>query len=164
MTIGNMCVKPHTRAIKASYLWNIDAMQDAEGTWRYAVKEGGFPRGTVRFSMYSTAIDIGDVLVCVYRSPHPSLLLGLNSGGEYNMRGCEYLAGAALTETMGWVAGRITDIEHANHELAIHRDASPVTLVGCGNYTPDIWEEILDMYNAGILQYPWIAGDSYPSA
>ncbi|WP_405735072.1 hypothetical protein [Bifidobacterium sp.] len=80
------------------------------------------------------------------------------------MRGCEYLAGAALTETMGWVAGRITDIECADHELVIHRDASPVTLVGCGNYTPDIWEEILDMYNAGILQYPWIAGDSYPSA
>ena len=164
MTIGNMCVKPHTRTIRASYDWNIDAMQDAEGTWRYAVKESGFPRGAVRFSMYSTAIDIEDVLVCVYRSPHPSLLLGLNSGGEYNMRGCEYLAGAALTETMGWVAGRITDIELANHELAIHRDASPVTLVGCVNYTPDIWEEILDMYNAGILQYPWIAGDSYPSA
>lgn len=117
MTIGNMCVNPHTRTIKASYYWNIDAMQDAEGTWRYAVKEGGFPRGTVRFSMYSTAIDIGDVLVCVYRSPHPSLLLGLNSGGEYNMRGCEYLAGAALTETMGWVAGDAGGVWklHARH-------------------------------------------------
>lgn len=162
----NMCTRPYPTG--KHNVWNVESEQLDDGLWRYMVN-GSYERGTVRAAINSAATSVGDVLVLVYECDSPNLLVGLNSGSTYCMRGCDWLCGGTVTDRIGWNACRIVDTSQANHEFAIHRDAGWVTIRGCANYTGEDWPAIETQINKGRLPAGWFAppqdgvsGQKYP--
>ena len=149
-----MCTQPRPKAKHNA--WNVVSEQLDSGLWRYRV-DGSYERGTVRAAINATAVAVGDVLVLVYECDAPTLLVGLNSGSTYCVRGCYWLRCGALDDRIGWNACRIVDTAYPNHEFAIHRDAGWVTIRGCANYTEADWPHIEQQITAGRLPAAWFA-------
>ena len=152
--IRNMCTQPYP--VSQRGLWNVVSEQLDDGLWRYSVGDS-YERGTVRAVSNSTATDVGDVLVLVYECDNPTLLVGLNTGSSYCMRGCDWLRGGTVSDRIGWNACRIVDTSQANHEFPLHRDAGWVTIRGCANYTADDWPTIETLLDTGSLPTAWFA-------
>lgn len=57
-----------------------------------------------------------------------------------------------------WVASRIEDNPVGNTNLYLHAGSGPVTLLHAGMYTPDDWEHLYALYQAGRISIPWCAG------
>lgn len=162
----NMCTQPYP--LSKHNVWNVASEQLDSGLWRYRV-DGSYERGTVRAAINSTAVAVGDVLVLVYECDAPTLLVGLNTGSTYCMRGCDWLRGGTVSDRIGWNACKIVDTTLSNHEFAIHRDAGWVTIRGCANYTGEDWPAIETQINNGRLPAGWFAppqdgvtGQTYP--
>lgn len=162
----NMCTQPYP--VSKRDLWNVASEQLDDGLWRYRVN-GSYERGTVRAAWKATAVAVGDVLVLVYECDSPNLLVGLNTGSSYCMRGCDWLRGGTVSDRIGWNACRIVDTSLANHEFSIHRDAGWVTIRGCANYTAEDWPLIEAQLDKGALPTAWFApprdaesGKTYP--
>ncbi|RYQ39397.1 hypothetical protein PG2001B_1138 [Bifidobacterium pseudolongum subsp. globosum] len=152
--VQDMCTRPYPKA--KHNIWNVQSEQLDSGLWRYRV-DGSYERGTVRAAINSTAVAVGDVLVLVYECDQPNLLIGLNTGSTYCMRGCDWLRGGALDDRIGWNACRIMDTAYPNHEFSIHRDAGWVTIRGCANYTAADWPHIEQQIITGKLPAGWFA-------
>lgn len=56
----------------------------------------------------------------------------------------------------GWIAARVPDGNISNHTLPLAY--GPFTLCEVGCYSPADWERIYAAYQAGEIQYPWVAG------
>ena len=152
--IRNMCTQPYP--VSKRDLWNVACEQLDDGLWRYSVN-GSYVRGTVLAARNSNATDVGDVLVLVYECDSPNLLVGLNSGSSYCMRGCDWLRGGTVSDRIGWNACRIVDTTQSNHEFSIHRDAGWVTIRGCADYTAADWPTIEALLDTGSLPTAWFA-------
>lgn len=150
----NMCTQPYP--VSKHNVWNVVSEQLDDGLWRYRV-DGSYERGTVRAAIKSTAVAVGDVLVLVYECDAPTLLVGLNSGSAYCMRGCDWLRGGTVSDRIGWNACRIVDTTLSNHEFAVSRDAGWVTIRGCANYTAADWPTIEALLDTGSLPTAWFA-------
>ena len=150
----NMCTQPYP--VSKHNIWNVVSEQLDDGLWRYRV-DGSYERGTVRAAIKSTAVAVGDVLVLVYECDQPNLLIGLNTGSKYCMRGCDWLRGGTVSDRIGWNACRIVDTSLTNHEFALHRDAGWVTIRGVANYTAADWPHIERQITAGRLPASWFA-------
>ena len=152
--IRNMCTQPYP--VSPQNLWNVVSERLDDGLRRYMVGDS-YERGTVRAASNSTATDVGDVLVLVYECDNPTLLVGLNSGSSYCMRGCDWLRGGTVSDRIGWNACRIVDASQSNHEFPIHRDAGWVTIRGCANYTAADWPTIEALLDTGSVPVAWFA-------
>lgn len=164
--IRNMCTQPYP--VSKLSLWNVVSEQLDDGLWRYSI-DGNYERGTVRAAWKATTVAVGDVLVLVYECDSPNLLVGLNTGSSYCMRGCDWLRGGTVSDRIGWNACRIVDTTQSNHEFSIHRDAGWVTIRGCANYTAADWPAIEALLDTGSLPTAWfapprdgISGQIYP--
>lgn len=162
----NMCTRPYSTS--KHNVWNVESEQLDDGLWRYMVN-GSYERGTVRAAINSTAVTVGDVLVLVYECDQPNLLIGLNAGSTYCMRGCDWLRGGTVSDRIGWNACKIVDTTLSNHEFVIHRDAGWTTIRGCANYTAADWPTIEALLATGSLPTAWfapprdgISGQIYP--
>lgn len=151
MMIQNLDPDPH--ALKSHYNWGASIVRSEDGRhWKYVGTGNSYMGSCTRSA--ATAAPVGHVIVLVAQTPDTAFATANIWAADTLLNeqdGDTYIKAARITET-----GR--------HELPISQCTTGVTILGSALYTPDIWEEILDMYNAGILQYPWIAGDSYPSA
>lgn len=56
----------------------------------------------------------------------------------------------------GWIAARVGAENTANHTLPLAYGA--FTLCEVGVYSPDDWDALYAAYQAGDIQYPWVAG------
>lgn len=155
--ITDMCTQPYITTC-APYMWNMSAAQRDDGLWQYTVADPtNYVRGTVGGLLRSTPPAEGDVIVLVHECPAPALLVGLSAGGSYCMRGCDWIRGGSVSDTLGWNACRVTDTDFDNHEFIIHVDATPVTLLAQAVYTADDWPHIEQQIIAGKLPAGWFA-------
>ena len=154
--IVNLCVTPNGTQ-PTLYSWNAEMRQEESGKWSYMVSSGD--RATFTFRMGYAPV-AGDVLVCVYSCDNPALLTAPRGPSLPRIKGTDTTEGAVISDRMGWVAGRISDL--GNNELWIENECGWVTLEGCAAYSPEDWEHVRALCDKGKLTYPWFSGDTYP--
>ena len=146
--IRNLHTDPH--CYKTRKVWKTSA-QAAGEKWCYELAAGETVGGVSCWSPLDTSDLAGHVLFA-------RLLSGVQA--VFDDLHIEY--GTTIAKQDGWIAATIAN--NVSGSIMIRPVNGPFILENVGVYTPSDWDKILDMYNAGILQYPWIAGDSYPSA
>ena len=55
-----------------------------------------------------------------------------------------------------WIAARVPDGNTGVHSLSLIHGPFVLNEVGC--YTPDDWEQLYALYQAGTIRFPWVAG------
>lgn len=63
---------------------------------------------------------------------------------------------STIVRRNGWIAARVPDNNTGAHSLSLVRGPFVLQEVGC--YTPDDWESLYALYQAGTIQLPWVAG------
>lgn len=156
--ITNTCTRPYI-AKKVPYSWNATGTQRVDDEiWEYTVTNPvDFVRATVGCWQRSPSGAVVDVIVIVYESPNPGLLVGMNAGGQYCMRGTQWIIGGTISDTIAWNACRIDDPTSVNHEFVIHVDAEPVVLLGYALYKADEWPIVEQLVQRGKLPAAWFA-------
>ncbi|MEF2736276.1 MAG: hypothetical protein U0N15_03505 [Bifidobacterium choerinum] len=153
--ITNLCATPYgTR--KTIYSWNMDARQEPSGKWSYMTRTGSQPNGTFAFQMGYNTKTVGDVLVCVFSCDRPDLMIVPRGTSQPRISGTETTEGAAVSERMGWVAGRLAATSGA-HELWVPQEAGWLTLEGCAVFSVDDWPQVRKLLDAGDLPMAWFA-------
>lgn len=61
-----------------------------------------------------------------------------------------------ITKAGTWIAARVADGNMGNH--SINLVPGTIVLQEVGVYTPDDWEQLYALYQAGTIQFPWVAG------
>lgn len=154
--ITNLCTTPYGSQ-KTTYTWNVEQRQDAgTGKWAYRCPLDGHFEGTFRFDMGYATCKVGDVLVCIYSCDAPDRLCLPRKSTTGRISSTDTTEGAALTERMGWVAGRISSAAGA-HELWIFRECGWVTLEGCAVFGEQDWATVKQLLADGVLTMPWFA-------
>ena len=64
--------------------------------------------------------------------------------------------GATLVKQDEWIAASIPDNVSGN--VMIRTTNGPFVLEQVGVYTPEDWESLYALYQAGTIQFPWVAG------
>lgn len=154
--IRNLCATPYG-TVATSYRWNTIATKLESGKYSYAVQNlQTNVQGTFAFKMGSPELDVGDVLVCVFSCTRPELLIVPRSESRPRIAGTNTTEGAVITDTMGWVAGRLA-VTDGKHELWIHNDCGPVTMEGAAAFRASDWPGVRELLDSGDLTMPWFA-------
>ncbi|RSX44712.1 hypothetical protein D2E22_1998 [Bifidobacterium castoris] len=154
--ITNLCATPYGSR-QTTYTWNVEKRQDARtGKWAYRCTPDSNFDGTFQFDMGYAPCKVGDVLVCIYSCDVPDRLCLPRNPTTQRIVNTDTTEGAALTERMGWVAGRISAASGA-HELWILHECGWVTLEGCAVFSQEDWTVIRQLLADGVLTMPWFA-------
>ncbi|ATU21050.1 hypothetical protein BcFMB_09100 [Bifidobacterium choerinum] len=113
-------------------------------------------RGNVQVRHGLFAKQGGDVLVCVYSCDAPDKLCLPRNATTQRISSTDTTEGAALTDRIGWVAGRIS-VAAGAHELWIFRECGWVTLEGCAVFGEQDWATVKQLLENGVLTMPWFA-------
>lgn len=145
--IRNLDTDPN--ALKRRYQWGVNIVQAEDGRhWKY-VGRGNSYMGSCSQAVVQQA-PVGHVIVLVAQTPDTAFATANIWAADTLLNeqdGDTYIKAARITET-----GR--------HELTISQCTTGVTILGSALYTPDDWDEILELHTSGVLQYPWFAGDT----
>lgn len=160
--ITNLCRTPNGTS-PSSYQYGTEKRQESSGKWSYRVPDTySKDVGTFAFKMGVSRLQLGFWLVCVYSCEDPSLLTSNRNGGHERISGTviDTTSGGVISDTMGWVAAQVSG--GGENELWIPKTADWVTLEGCSAFTPEDWEQMLDLCHSGVLTHPWIEGEYLP--
>lgn len=149
MTIQNLEPDPH--GYKDRYKWGSSIVRSADGRhWTYIGKDNSY-MGTCT-QIVANAAPVGHVIVLIAQTVDTvfaTAKIRATGGLLATQAGDTYIKAARITET-------------GLHDVPISQCTTGVTILGSALYTPDDWDKILDLYTSGVLQYPWIAGESLP--
>lgn len=67
-----------------------------------------------------------------------------------------------IAKANSWIAARVADDNTNNHTISVTN--GPYVLQEVGVYTPDDWEHLYALYQAGKISVPWCAGPRDASA
>ena len=153
--ITNLCATPYG-TVQASYRWNTVPRKLDSGKYSYVIANpDANHQGTFSFLMGVNDLEVGDMLVCVFSCQSPNELI-VPHGRNPRISGTNTTEGAVLTDTMGWVAGRIAQLQ-GNHELWMTTSVSPVTLEGCAAFRASDWPSVRKLLDSGDLPMAWFA-------
>lgn len=145
--IRNLDIDPN--AFKSRYQWGAILSKAEDGRhWKY-VGKGNSYMGSCSLAVALEA-PVGHVIVLVTQTPDTAFATADIWGADTLLNeqdGDTYIKAARVTET-----GR--------HELTISACTTGVTILGSALYSPDDWEQVHGLYQRGVLQYPWFAGDT----
>lgn len=147
--ITNLETDPN--GFKWRYQWGCHTVRREDGHCMY-VGTGNTYMGACSREL-SEAAPVGHVIVLVAQTPDTAFTTARIWAADELLNeqdGDTYIKAARITET-----NRI-------HELTISSCTTGVTILASALYAPDDWDEILGLYNSGVLKYPWIAGESLP--
>lgn len=148
MMIQNLDTDPN--AFQRRYAWGAAVTRDADGRCVYTGDGNSSYMGSCS---NPRVVPVGNVIVLIARTDDPNLANANIWHADVLLNeqdGDTYIKASKVTETGG------------PHELDISQCTTGVTILGSALYTPDDWDKILDLYTSGVLQYPWIAGESLP--
>lgn len=63
---------------------------------------------------------------------------------------------STIAKASSWIAARVADSNTGNHTIGVTK--GPFVLEEVGVYTPDDWEHLYALYQAGKISIPWCAG------
>lgn len=151
MMIQNLDPDPH--ALKSRYNWGANIVRSEDGRhWKY-VGTGNSYMGSCTQSA-EMAAPVGHVIVLIAQTLDAVFeTANIWRADELlnEQDGDTYIKAARITET-------------SRHELRISQCTTGVTILGSALYTPDDWDEILELHTSGVLQYPWISGETLRGA
>ena len=135
---------PDPRCLRQRETWHGGATANGE-KWRYELSAGS-SNGSV-FAWYGLTNQFlaGKVLYARVTSSKQAVLDGL-----------DIESASLLVRRNGWIAARVADGLVGNHAIWLTNGSFVLQEVGC--YTPDDWESLYALYQAGTIQFPWVAG------
>lgn len=145
--LTNLHPDPHAR--KKRGCWNGVLTENGDN-WRYELAEGASNGTAFAWGGMTNTELAGKVLYARVISDNPNVLDRLTVEN-----------GTLLVRRDGWCAARVADGNISNHTLPLIN--GPFVLEEVAAYTPADWERVYDLYQHGALQYPWFAGDTYPT-
>ena len=135
---------PDPRCLKERVTWNGGSRANGE-KWRYELNAGS-NNGTVSCWVNLTAQAMrGKVLYARITSGTQAVIDNLNVEQA-----------STIVRRDGWIAARVADNNTGSHSLSLIHGPFVLNEVGC--YTPDDWEQLYALYQAGTIQFPWMAG------
>lgn len=135
---------PDPRCLKSRITWNGGSRANGE-KWRYELNAGS-NNGTVScWSNLSAQYMSGNVLYARITSATQAVIDNL-----------DIEQASTIVRRNGWIAARVHGNNTGNHSLSLVRGPFVLQEVGC--YTPDDWESLYALYQAGTIQFPWVAG------
>ena len=135
---------PDPRCLKQRSLWKTSAQANAE-KWRYELAAGETVGGVSCWAPLTTTSLCGHVLYA-----------RITSGQQAGFDNLKIEYGATIAKQGEWIAARIPDNVTGN--IMIRTTNGPFILEEVGVYTPDDWERLYALYQAGTIQFPWVAG------
>lgn len=137
----NKCFDP--RATKRCGSWNCTVTGPVDGHYTYTQDSETLSNGTVTVGG-NKGTTKGLVLFAHVTCAHIDKL-------DYEWR-------VQTWRGTDWVASRIHDNATGTTSLCLNRGSGPVTLLHAGMYTPDDWEHLYALWQAGRISIPWCAG------
>lgn len=141
-TVQNL--HPDPRCLKARGTWNGSSRANGE-KWRYERNADVSGASVWAFQPLTNAQMRGVVLYA-----------RITSGTQAVIDNLDIEQARILVRRDGWVASRVPDDNTGNHTLYLMRGPFVLQEVGC--YTPEDWEQLYAAYEAGRIQFPWVAG------
>lgn len=141
---GPRNLHPDPRCLKARGAWNGSSTANGE-KWRYERNANVSNASVGAFQPLTNAQMRGMVLYA-----------RVTSGTQSVIDNLDIEQASTIVRRNGWVAARVLDDNTGNHTLYLMR--GPLVLEEVGVYTPDDWEQLYALYQAGTIQFPWVAG------
>ncbi len=135
---------PDPRCLKERGTWNGGSRANGE-KWRYELKAGS-NNGTVSCWTNLTGQAMrGKVLYARIASDINTVFRKLAVENANT-----------IVRRDDWIAARVHDDNTGTHSLSLISGPFVLNEVGC--YTPDDWEQLYALYQAGTIRFPWVAG------
>ena len=143
--IRNMDTDPNGLLIRYKWGGRYERRSDGKGTY---YGDGNAYMGTVRTHL---AVPVGNIVMVIAQTVDEQFS---KSKIYYSEEVLDYHTGDIYVK-----AARATTA-NKYYEVNISACTNGVTILGSGIYTPDDWDEILELHTSGVLQYPWISGET----
>lgn len=131
---------PDPRATKQFGSWRCTVSGPVDSHYTYTPNDGGNGAITIRGANPNNGLVLFAHVQCT----------ALNSIAFEN--------NAQMWYGTDWCAGRIRENPDGNTNLFLNPGSGPVTLLHAGVYTPDDWEHLYALWQAGRISIPWCAG------
>lgn len=141
-TVQNL--HPDPRCLRERGTWNA-AMQQVGEKYRYELTDGK-PAGSVACWTPLSKQDFSSKIL------YARITSGIHT--VFDNLSIEFATTIAKEGT--WIAARVGDNDIRNHSIFVTSGPFMLQEVGC--YTPDDWESLYALYQAGKIQFPWVAG------
>lgn len=135
---------PDPRCLKQRPVWKTSAQANGE-KWRYELAAGETVGGVSCWSPLTNTSLCDHVLYARLRSGKQVVFDNLK---------IEY--GATIAKQGEWIAARIPG--GVTGGIMIRTTNGPFVLEQVGVYRPEDWAKLYATYQAGEIQYPWVAG------
>lgn len=143
MSYESINKQPDPRCTRLRNTWN--AVGTASGSkYRYKLIEGATLGSVFCWSPLSNTEMQGKVLFARV------------TGTQFVIDRLGVEAATIIAKADTWIAARVADDNTSNH--AIWLNNGPFVLEEVGVYTPDDWEHLYALYQAGKISIPWVAG------
>ncbi len=133
---------PDPRCTQVRESWNGEATL-TNGLWRYPLKSG-IANGSVHCWRPISNADLAGKI----------LFAQLDVNISYNRLSVESSTTVAIDGS--WIAAKANDDPKSNHTIWLNNTAFILQRVGV--YTPDDWEHLYALWQAGKIPIPWCAG------
>ena len=135
---------PDPRCLQKRSTWNGGVTANGE-KWRYELSADSSSGSVFVWNGLTNQFVAGKVLYARVTSSKQAVLDGM-----------DIESASLLVRRDGWVAARVADGLDSNHTIWLTNGPFVLQEVGC--YTPDDWESLYALYQAGTIQFPWVAG------
>lgn len=140
--IRNLC--PDPRCLRRRETWQGDATANGE-KWRYE-KQPNY--NSAVFAWWNAANNANMSGKVLYAR--------ITSGIQTVFTNLAVENADTIVRRDNWIAARVADDNTSNHTLPLQYGPFVLQEVGC--YTPEDWESLYALYQAGTIQFPWVAG------